>query len=167
MALKLLKSTDYWYPGVLSGDGEIWKQSRKFVTKSLRDFGFGQLKNLEICLEEESIEVLKHFENLRQSNPTDLCLSTLFNLPTLNILWRVMSGSRFACDDKDMTTLVQLLKDTATGISVGTQPVFAFPFLRHIPGLTDHQKTLRTMNQLQDFFKVTFHETCTFGSFWS
>ncbi len=65
-----------------------------------------------------------------------------------------MSGARFACDDKDMARLVELLKQTFAGIAVSTQPYYAFPFLRHLPGLTDFYKIVKDFQRLQDFFKV-------------
>jgi hypothetical protein len=124
------------------------------VTRSLREFGFGKLNSLDLCLEEETLELLRYFENLRTESPSDLCFSTIFNLPVLNVIWRVMSGARFACDDKDMARLVELLKQTFAGIAVSTQPYYAFPFLRHLPGLTDFYKIVKDFQRLQDFFKV-------------
>lgn len=143
------------------GSGEIWKGSRRFVLRTLREFGFGEMKTMTKCLEEEIDEFLHDFESIRSTSVnSEICMHQQFNLSSLNFLWRIMCGTRFSSEDKDMLQLVHLIKDTTSLISVGTQPVFAFPFLRHIPGITVHGKICSMFQELITFFKVLFISFC-------
>jgi hypothetical protein len=50
---------------------------------------------------------------------------------------------------------MQRLELVLAAIKVGTQPMFAFPFLTKIPKLTAHQDYIANFEMLRDFFRVT------------
>ena len=76
---------------MVSISGEAGKEQRRFALRNLRDFGFGKSGAEEIIRE----EFLDMAEKLRGAEGRELGSAHLFNVNVMNVIWRMMSGSRF------------------------------------------------------------------------
>ena len=77
--------------GLIISEGDEWKEQRRFAIRHLRDFGFGK-SSMEDIIREEFLDIA---ENLRSMDGLEVETKQLFNLNVVNVLWRMMTGSRF------------------------------------------------------------------------
>ena len=75
---------------MLFNDGEGWKNQRRFILKTLKDFGFGK-KSLEGVLVEEADNIGEFFRN---QNGKPILVQNLFNVAILNVLWVIVANHR-------------------------------------------------------------------------
>ena len=72
-------------------DEEDWKAQRRYVLKTLKDFGFGK-KGLEGTLVEEADRMGDYFRE-KDGQPT--LVVNLFNVAILNVLWQIVANHRY------------------------------------------------------------------------
>ena len=72
-------------------DEEGWKAQRRYVLKTLKDFGFGK-KGLEGVLVEEADRMGEYFRE-KDGQPT--LVVNLFNVAILNVLWQIVANHRY------------------------------------------------------------------------
>ena len=72
-------------------DEEGWKAQRRYVLKTLKDFGFGK-KGLEGVLVEEADRMGDYFRE-KDGQPT--LVVNLFNVAILNVLWQIVANHRY------------------------------------------------------------------------
>ena len=82
--------------GLIISEGDEWKEQRRFAIRHLRDFGFGK-SSMEDIIREEFLDIA---DNLRTMDGLEVETKQLFNLNVVNVLWRMMTGSRFNLKDK-------------------------------------------------------------------
>jgi hypothetical protein len=133
---------------------------RRFTIRGLIEFGFGETESMEHVLQEELEEFMRRFDLLVEEKG-EVSLHQYFNLPVLNTLWRVMCGTRISSNDEEMRRLVPIIEQAIASASIGTQAIQAFPFLRHIPGITNHQQIVHMFKSLQGIFRVRTSALCT------
>ena len=91
--------------GIISSDGQLWQEQRRFALKHLKDFGFGKA-GLEGVIQEEAEEIVKY---LGQFDQQDFRMNTVFGVPVINILWTIVAGRRFQLDDPRVERMMTLL----------------------------------------------------------
>ena len=80
----------------------------------------------------------------------------LFNIATLNVLWRMIAGARYSRDDAELLILLEKLRRMFRSGGGGGGIFAAFPILMKIaPVLSGYAKTLATNLDLQEFFRVS------------
>ncbi|XP_074471426.1 cytochrome P450 2K1-like [Sebastes fasciatus] len=93
---------NYQGHGVLTSNGDSWKEMRRFALTNLRDFGMGKRASEDKIIEEcdHLIEVLKKYkgEAFDTTQPVNYAVS--------NIICSIVYGSRFEYDDPEFTSLV-------------------------------------------------------------
>ncbi|OWF47676.1 Cytochrome P450 2J6 [Mizuhopecten yessoensis] len=166
--------------GLLASSGELWKQNRTFVLKTLREFGFGK-KSLESKVREE-VDVLVNYVMEINGQPFDL--SKIVHVSVANVICSIVFGDRFDHSDQKFLQLVSLLDEAAT-INKPTGLISCFPALRHLPGdmfkikrfkklfgefleyfakqVQNHRDTLH-QNETRDFIDAFLHEQNKCGS---
>jgi hypothetical protein len=79
----------------------------------------------------------------------------MFKIPTLNILWKMMTGNRYARDNEELQTLLQGLENNSrSGRQTGRIPD-VFPILkRAFPRITGYISFMDRIRNLQSFMKV-------------
>lgn len=110
---------------------------------------------MEMILQEELDDFIKRLDQLVSQSNAQISFHQYFNLPVLNILWRVMCGRRFSCDDEEMKRLVPIIENAIGSTSIVTQPVYAFPFLRYVPGMSNQKQLVDMFGQVQAIFRVS------------
>ena len=114
---------------MIFAQGRYWKDVRRFVLKSLRDFGFGKSSQEELIQEEMAKLCAVLSKNANQ--PMDL--GQLFNVSILNNLWEILVGERFDLDDPRLYEAVEKV----TRLVSGGTPVSP------IAGLLPHRSMLK------------------------
>jgi hypothetical protein len=127
---------------------------RKYTSRVMRQFGFGKGASMETFIMDEITEFIQHFDKIRNRNGNIVYIYQIFNIPSLNLLWSLMTGSRIPYDDKLFVELIRGAEEMRDAIKPGVTPYAAFPFLRHIPNLTEHEKIISVHHAMQKIFKV-------------
>ena len=69
-----------------------WTEQRRFTLKTLKEFGFGK-SGMEEMIREELNEFVPFL--LEESKSGSISVMNLFNISILNIIWRIVNGSRY------------------------------------------------------------------------
>ena len=116
--------------GLLDPDiSPFWKDQKRFVLKSLRDYGFGK-KSEQNILEES--KTLVNFISSKIESKEDFFIKDIFNIPVVNVIWRMVANKTFQMDGSEgqmfVKTLDEILskRDMKTAIPIIGQymPVF-------------------------------------------
>jgi len=150
------------FTGIFFGHGESWKEIRRFTLRSFHDLGFIHPETLETAIGEELEDFLENFEALLRENKGEISFHHSFNLPALNLVWRIMAGTRLSVRNPQMNKFVLIAAKLSSLPSIGTQPLYAFPFLQYIPGATNYSLILSEFHKMQQVFKVNQHSTLNF-----
>ena len=70
-------------PGVVFSQGSYWKETRRFLLRNLRDFGFGK-SSMEELLQDE---VQKLCQALSKTTDEPKDVMRVFNVSIINSLW--------------------------------------------------------------------------------
>ena len=85
--------------GVLNSQGEVWKEQRNFMVKTLNTLG---LRNSSL---EDMEEVEKFCQCLEAKRDNPVQVVGLFNLPVLSVLWKMTTGDNVDYYDKKLQAL--------------------------------------------------------------
>lgn len=142
----------YFFPGLLSCSGQLWKTQRTFALTTLREFGFGK-RNVETRIMEEVNEFLQGVEK-KNGQPFDV--DCLIKTCVANVICSMAFGQRFEHDDPKFLKLMHVLDENMARMG----PALAiFPFLRYIPGDPFQFKVvLKNLETYRAFFKEFIDE---------
>ncbi|XP_042299556.1 cytochrome P450 2C42-like isoform X2 [Sceloporus undulatus] len=91
--------------GMITTNGERWRQLRRFAFSTLRNFGMGK-KSIEERIQEEAQFLVEALEKTR-GHPFDP--TTHLNQAVANIICSVVFGNRFEYEDEKFTALLNLI----------------------------------------------------------
>ncbi|XP_064923381.1 cytochrome P450 2H2-like [Columba livia] len=133
--------------GVVTSNGETWKQLRRFTLTTLRDFGMGR-KSIEQRIQEEAHFLVERIRNTREQplNPANFLVHAVSN-----IICSIIFGDRFDYKDEKFLTLIDLLDENNELLSsVQAQLYNFFPtVMDYLPG--PHQKLIENIAKLDQF----------------
>ena len=95
--------TQYKNAGVISSDGEVWKEMRRFTLSSLRNFGFNNRRSMEPLIHAEVRDTIEYLAELRKADSSHLVTFNhdSFVVPAVNVLLNIIVGARCSRNDKD------------------------------------------------------------------
>ncbi|KAM5191598.1 cytochrome P450 2J2-like [Mantella aurantiaca] len=137
--------------GIVTSNGYMWKQHRRFGLMTLRNLGLGKCL-LETRIQEEAFCLMESFK-AKNGEPFDPSMMVIYAVA--NVISAVVFGHRFSIDDGIFQKLVKCSHDLLESIGSGWARLYdSFPWLmKHIPG--PHQKAFAIMKYLHKF---TDHE---------
>nr|XP_033810522.1 cytochrome P450 2F2-like [Geotrypetes seraphini] len=95
--------------GIITTNGERWKQLRRFALTTMRNFGMGK-RSIEERIQEEAQFLVKEMKKTKGSffDPT-----FYLSRSTSNVISSIVFGNRFEYEDKEFLTLLKLLNQFA------------------------------------------------------
>jgi len=91
--------------GIINTEGEHWEEIRRFTIRHLRDFGFGKA-SMESLIMDELREVLAWMKS-QNGKPVGGGIRDKLSLASVNALWTIISGQRYAHDDPRVINLTR------------------------------------------------------------
>ena len=88
--------------------GPFWKDQKRFVLKTLRDYGFG--RKSEENIREEAQTLIKHFIE-HNTGGKDFLIESNFNISVVNVIWKMVANRTFALDSPDGLEFVRTLEE--------------------------------------------------------
>lgn len=100
--------------GIIKPDPtQEWKEQRRFILRSLKDFGFGQ-NSSEKSIKEEASYLVKHLQN--NSKPDeDFLIHEVFNVFVANVIWQIVAGTR-CYENSEESKLLSLMEELFIGL---------------------------------------------------
>ncbi|KAM9011271.1 cytochrome P450 2H1-like [Ara ararauna] len=133
--------------GVVTSNGETWKQLRRFALTTLRDFGMGK-RSIEERIQEEAHFLVERIRNTHEKpfNPGIFLIHAVSN-----IICSVVFGDRFDYEDKKFLILINLLEENnELQGHIQTQLYNFFPTLmEYAPG--PHQEIIKNTEEVDKF----------------
>ena len=152
---KELLSSEGKIRGTLFSSGDIWKYTRRFCKRSMKEFGVGR-KTIENKIHTEMnlvFDIIK--KNGKKSGP-GINLDFLLKMANNNIMSSMNFGHRFDYSDKQFQKMIKIV-DNITSISF-VSPINIFPLLRFSPISFWFWKLMREKRQMEDFINSQIME---------
>ncbi|XP_006116271.1 cytochrome P450 2H2-like [Pelodiscus sinensis] len=142
--------------GIVFSNGERWKQLRRFILTSLRNFGMGK-KSIEERILEETRFLMERLRNTH-GRPFD---PTLFLTHAVsNIICSIIFGDRFDYEDQKFVTLINIIEENVNlQRSRWTALYNFFPtVMDYVPG--PHHKLFKNAEKFRKFVleRVNMHK---------
>ena len=132
--------------------GPFWKDQKRFVLKSLRDYGFG--RKSEKNIQEEAKTLISHIiEN--NSRGTDFFIEETFNISVVNVIWKMVANKTFALDSSDGLEFVRTLDD----IFSKRDPKAAIPFIGRLTKVYKNRREMFKILKGKLMKTIDEHET--------
>ncbi|XP_066494470.1 cytochrome P450 2B4-like isoform X1 [Tiliqua scincoides] len=123
--------------GIITTNGERWRQLRRFSLTTLRNFGMGK-RSIEERIQEEAQFLV---EAVRKTEGCPFDPTFYLSHAVSNVICSVVFGKRFDYDDKEFVTLLVLInKSIQIAFSFWSQLRLAFPSLMKIIPGPHHQR---------------------------
>ncbi|KAL3862708.1 hypothetical protein ACJMK2_008661 [Sinanodonta woodiana] len=115
--------------GITAVSGKTWKNQKKFILATLRNFGFGK-STLETKIHRE---VNLFLSEIGKRNQAPFHMISPIATSVGNVISHLVFGGHFSYEDARFKTMMDAFSSFLRFVSVGS-PVIFWPILRFIPG---------------------------------
>nr|CAD7195135.1 unnamed protein product [Timema douglasi] len=125
--------------GMVFNDGDIWRDTRRFTLRHLREMGMGK-HSMEEQIQEETRALMKDAKRMAGDDWSQpVPVHDLIAASGVNIILQLIAGYRFERDDPRMSELMNLVKNLTMKINTSGGLASSFPILlRVFPWLTEY-----------------------------
>lgn len=118
--------------GILLVDQNFWQEQRRFMLRQLKEFGFGR-KSMSSLIEEEAAHMVEYLrETIRNNDSNIFNMEMIFNVPILNTLWKMIAGTRYHPDDKELGKIMNIMAQLFAAVDMSGGLFSHFPILKYI-----------------------------------
>jgi len=129
-------------PGIVFSNGFYWREQRKFLSKNLKDFGFGKL-SLETLLDEEVLNLCRHLKQESRNGSIQVSMMQPLKLVIISILWTILFGEQKDLKDSKLSKLIELIDEglrvvspqTFLGLILPDPAMTKWPVLKNLTGM--------------------------------
>ncbi|XP_030074508.1 cytochrome P450 2G1-like [Microcaecilia unicolor] len=135
--------------GILTTNGERWKQLRRFALTTMRNLGMGK-RSIEERIQEEAQFLV---EELRKTKGSSFDPTFYLSRSVSNVICSIVFGNRFDYEDEEFVKLIKMLNQFSKLFdSPLTQLFNHFPhIMKYIPG--PHLRAFENMKLLRGFIQ--------------
>ena len=102
--------------------GPFWKDQRRFILKTLKDYGFG--KKSEISIQEEARGILSHISEKNDQEDDFYVDENIFNTFVVNVIWKIVASKTFSYCEEDLKFVESLMEFMGKSDRVTSIPFF-------------------------------------------
>ncbi|XP_046657699.1 methyl farnesoate epoxidase-like [Daphnia pulicaria] len=145
--------------GVLMTEGELWKEQRRFTIKHLKDVGVGK-SSLEGIILDEIRDLVTDINGVVEcSKDGNIMLDDVFTTSVINILWVMVSGTRFKRGDPQMDRLTSCMNGFMRYSNGGPNLLTVVPFIRYIaPELSGYNRLMQYIGPIRSYIEELVSE---------
>lgn len=137
--------------GVTCVDGHMWAEQRNFVTRHLREAGYGR-QAMDAQIETELGELVDHLRG-KEAQRQGIWPGALFPVSVLNVLWQFTAGYRLHRDDDRLIRVLTLLRERSKAFDMSGGILSQMPWIRYVvPDWSGYNLIKRFNAQLSQFF---------------
>lgn len=141
--------------GLFLTQGELWRETRRFTLRNLRDFGFGKA-DMETSIMSEYKNVEEFLDTQIVEKGGQVCFDDLFGPAVVSTLWKMVAGTNCDLEDPSIRRLQQVVVDTLRRRAIGQGLFFAFQQLGRIfPELSGFAQQKDGFNFLKENMRVS------------
>ena len=132
--------------GIAGASGNLWQEQRRFALKHLRDFGLGK-QSLDSVIQDEAnytIDLLLK-QSHEDSTQTNVKIDGQFNVPVVNVLWRIVASYR---NDPESVENKVFMERLGRFFSKGIHPIEMIPYIGYIRPYTEREKNVIAMKEM-------------------
>ena len=100
--------------------------------RNLRDYGFGKKEGMEVFIRRETSEIEHSLDQVVRSNDGHFEPHHVFDIPALNIIWALLTGTRFNHYDPKVRNLVDGIIQINHSLSFYGGVLSAYPILHKV-----------------------------------
>uniref|UniRef100_A0A8C5RA87 Cytochrome P450 n=1 Tax=Leptobrachium leishanense TaxID=445787 RepID=A0A8C5RA87_9ANUR len=133
--------------GLVFSNGQRWKELRRFVIKTLRNFGMGK-RSIEEKIKEEARCLVEEF---KKSKGTPINPTFYFSQVASNIICSILFGSRYRYNDPSFLRLMYIIDEIFKAMSSFWGQLFDLynAVMKHFPG--PHRRAAKFAYKLDKF----------------
>jgi hypothetical protein len=144
------------HAGIIQSDGELWKETRRFTFRHLKDFGFGKSSMIEDSVLEE-LQIMTQILERSISKGENVLDSEVipFGPAIVSTLWKMVAGVRVDLEDPEVHKLLRIVQDTLRRRPIGAGLCWSFPILAKLfPQGTGVTEQIQGFNTLKENMRV-------------
>ncbi|XP_043922157.1 cytochrome P450 2D6-like [Protopterus annectens] len=147
--IEVLGYTDKNEGIVMARYGRSWKEQRRFILSTFRNFGLGK-KSLEDRISEEAGFLCTEFQ-MKKGHPFET--HYIINNAVSNVICSIIFGDRFHYEDEKFQELLHTFEESLRETSgFWGQVLNVIPWVIHFPG--PHQKVVKIQRKMEEFLLV-------------
>ncbi len=137
-------------------NGKGWNNIRKYTSRSLREYGFGNRSEMEKLIKNELVHLVNFIqEKLSQNQDGVVYFNKFFQFSFLNLMSTMISGERHTYDDKEFKDLLRASNEWFETPVLKILTVMAFPWTRFVcPGILEYTKQLNALKDMNTYARV-------------
>lgn len=141
-----------------NGDG--WNDIRKFASRTLREYGFGNKNVMERIIRDELCQLTNHIDNeLARTTDQVLYFNKFFQPSLLNLITSMITGKRYQYDNVELKALNQASQEWFDAPILGILTVMAFPWTRFVfPKILGYTQIINALKVMQEGMRVHYIE---------